>query len=182
MLTDYELIGQSLNDLDVIEKAKMQRAILVTSHYENQEIIQRAIHLKIKILPKMLASQIKLVATDKRSAISQSKKSICVDLVYLDDDKSLLEALNWFYQSKNKTLKTYHSADALLAEISLYPKDTKICTDYTLSPTVTGVEVTKILHKQGYTNLYLCTGNQLKQADLPSYLHLLKDKSSIMNF
>lgn len=179
LLTDYELIGQPLNGLDVIERTKMQRTILVTSYYEDSAVIQRASHLKTKILPKMLASHVTLVVNDQ--ALFENEKLISVDLVLLDDDKSFTNIFTWFYKSKNKTLKVYHSPDALLEEISLYSKDTKICTDYTLDSEMTGVDVAKILYEKGYNHLYLCTGHSFTQDDLPAYLKLLKGKEGIMD-
>lgn len=54
LLTDYELINQSVNGLDVIENTKIERAILVTSYDEDARLIQRALALNKKILPKPL--------------------------------------------------------------------------------------------------------------------------------
>ncbi len=55
LLTDYELLKQKLNGLDIIEKSKIGKAILVTSHHNDHEIREKASNFKIKILPKELA-------------------------------------------------------------------------------------------------------------------------------
>ncbi|MCC2625458.1 MAG: kinD [Burkholderiales bacterium] len=55
LLTDYELLKQKLNGLDIINKTKIERAILVTSHHNSQKIRERAANLEVKILPKELA-------------------------------------------------------------------------------------------------------------------------------
>jgi hypothetical protein len=60
LLTDYELLQQSVNGLDVIEKTGVLRSIVVTSHYTNQDLIERAIALRATVLPKLLASEIEI--------------------------------------------------------------------------------------------------------------------------
>ncbi|MCC2645566.1 MAG: hypothetical protein K0R94_1344, partial [Burkholderiales bacterium] len=55
LLTDYELLKQNLNGLDIINKTKIERSILVTSYHNDREIRDYAINLGIKILPKELA-------------------------------------------------------------------------------------------------------------------------------
>ncbi len=58
LLTDYELLKQSLNGLDVIELASIQRSLIVTSHFTNRVLQKSAISVGTKILPKQLAPDI----------------------------------------------------------------------------------------------------------------------------
>lgn len=58
LLTDYELLEQGINGLDVVEHTHMDRAILVTSYATQSKIQNRVMHLGIKILPKELVSVI----------------------------------------------------------------------------------------------------------------------------
>jgi PAS domain S-box-containing protein len=60
LLTDYELINQPMNGLDVISQVNVEQAVLVTSYYEDTEIIARVISLGTKIIPKLLISHIGL--------------------------------------------------------------------------------------------------------------------------
>jgi len=55
-LSDFELIGQDKNGLQIIEESEIENAILVTSYYANPKIRAQAILLDIKILPKQMAS------------------------------------------------------------------------------------------------------------------------------
>ncbi len=64
LLSDYELLNQKLNGLDVIKQTKINRTILVTSHHSNQDIKNQAIEIGTKILPKRLASEIEIVVSD----------------------------------------------------------------------------------------------------------------------
>lgn len=55
-LVDYEFLSQTGNGLDAIERAGIaERAILVTSRYEEQVVRARAKGLGVRILPKALA-------------------------------------------------------------------------------------------------------------------------------
>ena len=78
-------------------------------------------------------------------------------------------------------MKHYACPQALLEEISRYPKSTKICTDFELNASMNGLEVAKILHEQVFTDLYLATGHRFKQEDMPSYLRVLNDRADILN-
>ena len=65
LLSDYELLNQKLNGLDIIEQQKIPHAILVTSHYGNAGIISRADRLKIRVLPKCLAFKVPILVTER---------------------------------------------------------------------------------------------------------------------
>ncbi|MES2203878.1 MAG: HAMP domain-containing sensor histidine kinase, partial [Pseudomonadota bacterium] len=175
LLTDYELIGQAMNGLDVIEKTQVQRAVLVTSHYENRDVLKRVTLLKTKILPKMLASHVQLIV-----AKNGEPDLIQVDLVLLDDDTLFPSILASTMKSRGKTMRHYTSPHVLLEEISRYPKNTKICTDFDLKAPMTGPEVAKILHEQGFTHLYLATGYSFEQKGMPDYLQVVKDRVDIL--
>jgi hypothetical protein len=56
LLSDYELLHQSRNGLEIIQASHIKKSILVTSHYTNPVIRDTATKLKIKILPKQMAS------------------------------------------------------------------------------------------------------------------------------
>lgn len=58
LLTDYELLNQNINGLDIIKQTQIERSILVTSHYANKAIIAGTHQIGAKLLPKMLASEI----------------------------------------------------------------------------------------------------------------------------
>ncbi|MDR1057745.1 MAG: PAS domain-containing protein [Coxiellaceae bacterium] len=60
LLTDYELLKQDINGIDIIMKTNMKRSILVTSHYAEVELRNTAIKNGIKMLPKQLTSDVPL--------------------------------------------------------------------------------------------------------------------------
>ncbi|MBI3535149.1 MAG: hypothetical protein HY072_06660 [Deltaproteobacteria bacterium] len=54
-LMDYELIGSKETGLDLIEAFKLQdKSILVTSYFEDENILNRCQHLGVSIIPKAL--------------------------------------------------------------------------------------------------------------------------------
>lgn len=55
-LSDYELLHQSRNGLQIVEASKIKSAMLVISYYANPKIREEADRLGIKILPKQMAS------------------------------------------------------------------------------------------------------------------------------
>ena len=57
LLSDYELLNQDLNGVDIIKHAQT-RSILVTSHFTNPDVIKAASNIRTKILPKQLASEV----------------------------------------------------------------------------------------------------------------------------
>ena len=58
LFSDYELLEQELNGLQIIDKSQISRSILVTSHYSDRLLQENASKMEIKILPKQLASEV----------------------------------------------------------------------------------------------------------------------------
>jgi hypothetical protein len=61
LLTDYELLKQNLDGLKVIEETKVERSILVTSHYSHKYLQDAASIVGVKVLPKQLSSEVLIV-------------------------------------------------------------------------------------------------------------------------
>lgn len=59
-LSDYEILRQPKNGLQIIEESGIKNTILVTSYYTNPEIRDKAIGLNVKILPKQMASIVQI--------------------------------------------------------------------------------------------------------------------------
>ena len=58
LLCDYELLGQGINGLEIIEQSGIERVSLVTSHYSNPKVREDALDLDVRITPKQLAGEI----------------------------------------------------------------------------------------------------------------------------
>ncbi len=174
LLTDFELLKQELNGLHVVEKTAVRRSILVTSHYVNAIIHERAIKMGTKILPKQLASEIS-ISIEKRSVDEkQTEKNEdvlkIVDLVFVDDNQSFSQTVIDFIFDEN-IVDYYSDPRKFLANLGKYPKDTRIYLDnnYTMVDTL-GIEIAKDLHELGFTRLYLLSGDVFKPGDVPNYV------------
>lgn len=56
VLIDYEFVGNHMNGLDIIEKLRLSnQAVLVTSHFDDKNIQNRAKALGVGIIPKTIA-------------------------------------------------------------------------------------------------------------------------------
>ena len=58
LLCDYELLGQGINGLEIIEQSGIERVSLVTRHYSNPKVREDALDLDVRITPKQLAGEI----------------------------------------------------------------------------------------------------------------------------
>jgi len=174
LLTDYELLKQDLNGMDIIQKTGIKRAILVTSHHAEVEIRNLAVKNGIKILPKQLASEVPIEICETNKMCSRIDKAKKVDIVVIDDDEILGNSMVMLFENYNKTTDRYPNPKRFLEKKSLYPKDIKIFTDNNFgSNSITGVELAKQLHEMGFTNLYLFSGRDFEAGEVPDYLKLI---------
>ena len=75
----------------------------------------------------------------------------------VEDSEIAAEGLAKLFGKYGKKTNIYYSGNEFLQNFKKYPKDIHICLDYTLGD-INGIEIAKILHKEGYTKLYLFTG------------------------
>ncbi|MDO8953697.1 MAG: PAS domain-containing sensor histidine kinase [Gammaproteobacteria bacterium] len=174
LLTDYELLRQNLNGLDVIEHTNIARSLLVTSHYVRQDIQDRTVRLGTKIIPKQSASSIPIKIEenfDYTAHENTAHSREAVDLIIVDDDQRFTKNLQ-DYIFYNKTVKCFHNPRDFLEQIAHYPKDTKICLDNNFGPGVSmrGLELADVLYKCGYTKLFMLSGDSFKKEEIPAYL------------
>lgn len=176
LLTDYELLEQPLNGLDVIEKTAIKRSLLVTSHYAKSELQERAIILGTKIVPKQSAANIPIKVDEKFKYTvtkkAENKPLKKVDVIVIDDNQKFAEQLKMHFAAFDKIAECYYDPRKFLKEIGQYPKDTRICIDNNFEGGVgmSGVEVGEKLHALGYNKLYLFSGDMFQPGELPDYL------------
>ncbi|MCD6045042.1 MAG: hypothetical protein K0R48_205 [Gammaproteobacteria bacterium] len=171
LLTDYELLSQNLHGLDVVKQTGVKRSILVTSHHNNQRIRDLAQVTETKILPKPLASEVEIII--KTSETNAVKKLRTVDLVVVDDYKSLVDTFIFNYSvNRNYKVCGYYTAKEFLDNVHLYAKDTKFLIDNQFkTENITGIEIAHLLHQDGYTRLYLFSGTDYtNDPTIPDYL------------
>lgn len=187
LLSDYELLNQNQNGLEVIEAAQPCFAVLVTSHYNNPSLQKATTGLSLRILPKELASKVPINLsqviqdTDESGAENgsvftpdknnqQDAPIKTVDLVLVEDNALFASQCLELLFADN-TVDHYLLPEELLKNLSQYPKDTRFALDNNYEGSaLNGKELADQLHQAGYTRLYLLSGDALNSDDLPDYL------------
>jgi CheY-like chemotaxis protein len=137
----------------------------------NEKIVERAIALGSKILPKTLASEVPILVT--AAAKVATNTSTKVDLVLVDDNKTIITSTMLFLEGAN--VDFYYNPFDFLNAVRKYTKDTPMIIDYDFKlGDMNGLEVCWRLHQMGYTRLYLFTGVMLKKENLPTYLEVIE--------
>lgn len=176
LLTDYELLSQKITGLDVIEFAKMNRAVLVTSHDANKLVMERAEKLGVQILSKQLAADVPFIVKDfvanTDDALADENVHKDVEFIFVDDDKTLLSTLEMVYGGKK--IATYNNPQNFFNEISQYHPHTCIFIDNNFDNyDRSGIEIIRQLGESGFTNLYLLSGDNFSSSDMPPYLKVI---------
>ncbi|MCX8515252.1 MAG: hypothetical protein ORN24_06745, partial [Burkholderiales bacterium] len=169
LLSDYELLNQSLNGLMLIEKAKIGTSILVTSYSSDQTLIKQVIDTGVQLLPKEFINNI-AISVD----LTHKKYTRKVDLLWLEDQKYFVDNLvNLYY--KDLLVDVFYDPISFMQNIDLYPLNTRIILDtlYEYDGNklyeTDGFIVAKKLHNLGYTNIILFTG-EIPNRSVPPYL------------
>lgn len=153
-LVDYELLGRNDTGLDVIEKkALYEKAILVTSHFEEPIIQSRCENLKLGLIPKVLASLI---------PIQIKPPVVNCDAILIDDDP-LIHTI-WKIRAKDlgKNISCYFTFDEFWFQISQFDRRVPIYIDSCLGGGVKGEIVSQLIKKEGFLEINLATGYQAK--------------------
>lgn len=180
LLTDFELLKQNLNGLDVIEKASIEHSILVTSHYANLKVQNRATQLGTKILPKQLASEVPIhiasnaVNADNKSIGNEATQLKQVDAIWVDDDEAFTKNLELFLFDE-KNVDFFNDPNQFLKQVVHYPRDSRIYLDnnFKAAHKVNGLDLANQLHEWGYSCITIVSGDTFQPHELPSYVKVL---------
>ncbi len=166
-LMDYELMGHSDTGLTLIAEFGIgERAILVTSRFEEKAILAECLRLKTRMIPKGQAGFVPI------SALTPAAAGGRLDAVLVDDDA--LTRMTWGIAAHRagKTLKMYADAGSFCAELAGIPKDTSIYIDSNLADGVKGEDVAEKIHRLGYSCIRLETGHEPNH--FPLMAHVLE--------
>jgi signal transduction histidine kinase len=175
-LTDYELIGYKETGLSLVEELNLgPQAILVTSRYEEKQVLADCLRLKVRMIPKGLAGLIpmRIVANGECLAAGAAKpvesetgnnaanfvSPVSKPPTVLIDDDALVH-MNWKMAARagGVELQAYKDPEAFVAGMSTLSKDTPIYIDSDLGNDIKGENIAKDLHEKGFTNLTMATG------------------------
>ncbi len=190
-LIDYEFLNQNDNGLKIITDLGIQnRAILVTSRFDEPNIRSECEAQNIKILPKQLAGQIPIsisngspstnenndVVTTIESLSNSLKLSKC-NLCLIDDDKLLVHSI-WGMVAKEKGLniRMFERPEDFLSQANQIDKSTPIYVDVSLGDNVNGIDVANVIHEQGFENINLATGYESESIKVPNFIRQVVGK------
>jgi len=153
-LFDHELLGFSKTGLDVIRELGVQKqSILVTSHFENQDLRRKCLQEGIELLPKSLAEYIPI--KKERVAAGRFENPDCI---LIDDDE--LVHVYWKNEAQimGKKVASYKHPQEFLSIAHHYHKSIPIYVDSNLSDGIKGEDVSKEIRALGFENVYIATG------------------------
>lgn len=184
LLTDYELLEQGLNGLDIINKTGIKRSVLVTSRYEDKQVQELALATNTKILPKLLALEVPILVTgtDKTNIAKNQDTNnlLTIELIVVDDYEPLTNNLMKTVL-KGRNVAVFNDVHSFLDNVYKYKRDSKIIMDNNynnyygdiegINLSNTGFSLAHRLHNDGFTNLYLASGD--KFSSVPNYLKVI---------
>ncbi|HOW88848.1 MAG TPA: ATP-binding protein, partial [Elusimicrobiales bacterium] len=167
-LTDHELLGYKETGLSLVEELGIgARSILVTSRYEEEDVLKSCLRLRVRMIPKGLAGLAPIEIEDDRGPDVPSPRP-AARAVLLDDD--VLTHMNWEMAARENgvSLETFTDPGRFMAAAEAMPKDIPIYIDSGLGDGVKGERIAGELHEKGFTNLTLATGHPPERfASLP---------------
>ena len=162
-LIDQELLGFSETGLSLAEELGLgDRAILVTSRYEEPAILEGCRKLTARMIPKGLAG---LVPIRMASAVQRRW-----DAVLIDDDPIVRQIWKLAADGAGKALRTFASPAEFLKEVERIDRRTTLYIDQQLGDGVKGHEVAAGIHALGFADIILETG--LEVAPGPGLRHI----------
>jgi signal transduction histidine kinase len=168
-LMDYELLGQKQTGLDLIEELGLKnRAILVSSRYDEAPIKERCAKLGVKLIPKGMASLV---------PIELEKEKQKLDAVLIDDDTELIHSC-WKFaaKDKNKNILCFADEEAFLTAVKDIDFLTPIYVDVNLKNGIRGQDVATRVHALGFTNINLATGYAADSVERPGFIQNVTGK------
>ncbi|MBI4667647.1 MAG: HAMP domain-containing histidine kinase [Elusimicrobia bacterium] len=161
-LMDYELLGFQETGLALIEELNLgERAILVTSRFEEEKILKDCRRLSVRLIPKNLVGFVPIKINHPHPALPpQGGGENKIDVILIDDDLLVHKIWQRAAKTHGQNLKTFKSPQEFLdAGGDQFPLETAIYLDSELGNGVKGEYFAQELHAKGFANLYLAAGH-----------------------
>jgi signal transduction histidine kinase len=168
-LFDYELLGYQETGLSLAQELELApKVILVTSRYEEPQVLADCLRLGVRMIPKGLAGLVPIRIAPGTEGMGENRglKDTTIAAapvsrplsVLIDDD--MLVHMNWKMAAKaaGVDLIAYKTPEEFSAGIADLPRDTPIYLDSELGNEIKGEDLAKELHEKGFTNLTMATG------------------------
>jgi hypothetical protein len=133
-----------------------KKAILTTSYF-NEPTYQKEITLcGATILPKFLAIDLDVMVTDRNRLINSDLAKICL----IDDDELVRMSWKLSAEQHKVQLQVFDSLESFQRE--QLDKTATVFFDNNYNGQELGLKILQCLHEQGYSNLYMVTGDSYK--------------------
>lgn len=174
-LIDYELIGDVKTGLHIIEELKLNnKAILVTSCFEDVTVRMQCDNIGVKIIPKSYVPYIKILQSSESEHIS--------NIVFIDDDEMMRITWTFAAEQAGKSISTYSSFDEFISEIDEYNESTTIYIDSDLGNNIKGEHCAKLLFDKGFTDIHVTTGYSKDRFGHMPWIKTIVDKDPTFLF
>lgn len=154
-VVDYEFSEEKETGLDLIKTFGIQeRSFLVTSRYQESDVVKGAEELGIQILPKPLVNYV---------LIETAQSPGTCEYVLVDDDP--MTRLSWTKAAERagKKLAVFSGSQDLSGSLGCLSIDTPIYVDVLLKDGESGITLARNLIEHGYKRVFLTTGMQEDQ-------------------
>lgn len=150
VLSDYEFLNHKLTGLDLLAKVvEAPLKILVTSHYDEPEIIGQCEKEHIELLPKHLVPFFEMQIVNENEPPK---------LIFIDNDKHNTENWEFFAGTKHIKIGTFNDPQEFIRQADKFAKSTPIYIDQDFGRGPLGVEWAKQISELGFKEIYLATG------------------------
>jgi FixJ family two-component response regulator len=149
-LFDYELLGFKDTGLDLIQELNLaDKSILVTSRFEEANVLEKCGHLGVRLIPKGIAGFVPI-------SVGRLKK--CPDAVLIDDDPLVRMTWSMSARDNDKAVLVYEDTSDYLTSLTQIDHSTPIYVDSNLSDGLKGEFIAKKIYDQGFKNIFIATG------------------------
>lgn len=146
IISDYDL-GEDKTGLETLESLSIQdKAVLVTSFYNDKEVQDKSVSIGMKIIPKEYFPHV---------PVKDLRKS---EIVFVDDEMLLRKGWELEASTRGLSCKTYSSADEVKKNIENYNYETLFYIDKELDGE-DGLELCQWLSEKGFNHVHLATGH-----------------------
>ena len=159
-LLDYELLGFPENGIEIAERLDLvHQAVLVTSRFEEPQVLQRCVHAKLPLIPKSAASIVPIVNSPSHSESITAAAAQATDIVLIDDDLMVHCTWKMRAQDAGKKIRCYARPAEFLQDAALYPRSMPIHVDSELGYALPGEQLGQTLKALRFEKVILTTGH-----------------------
>lgn len=168
-LVDHEFKGESITGLQtIVEFGLQERAILVTSRFEEPALREECAAQRIRLLPKTEIPKVEVVFP--RAGIPQA--------ILIDDDPLVCAGWSLSAKKRGKRLLAFRSGEEFRKQMREIPREVPLFIDSNLGETEKGEALAEEFHKQaGFSSVYLVTGYSANQFEPMPWLKGILDKT-----